>query len=320
MTSDAKEPSLELLRTLLEFAERGEVTAAAQALGLDKSGVSRRLGDLRDKYGLVAQRGHTPVLSEKGRTALPAIRALLRQHAQLAGWLKDQEQQTQFLAIATGGFGARFYLPKAICRFSERQPDWQVRVQVRRGRERVLGVADGTFDLAIVSHDAAQIRAVLAGARIEPAALRIEPLAEHLLYLVAGKDTPFGRELSKVLDGQAVPLSMLSAFPLVGLDIQSGIRRQIEARFRSTKARLSFPYEAGGWEAAKEYARHGLGAAVVPFPLLTADDRKQFIVRRLPLEYRIQDSLIDRDGEQVAAQDAMKRALKDATKGLPRGG
>ncbi len=318
MTRDAKEPSLEALHTLLLFAERGEVMAVAAAIGLDPAVISRRLRDLRLKHGLVVKRGRDLALTDKGRAALPAIRSLLRQHAHLADWLSNRQDSPEVLSIATGSFRARFYLPRALARFGERHPGIQVRVQIRRGRERILGVADGTFDLAIVSHDETQIRTLIAGARGESVTLRIEPIAEHPLYLLCGKDTPFARELSKVLDGQPVPLSIFSALPLVGLDLQSGIRRQIEACFRSTSSRLCFRYEAGGWEAAKEYARHGLGAAVVPCPVVTRDDRKEFIIRRLPLQFHIQDLLIDRDADTAPLSEAMKGALKEAANGLLR--
>ena len=181
-------------------------------------------------------------------------------------------------------------------------------------------MADGTFDLAIVSHDAAQIRAILAAARVELAALRLEPLADHALCLVAGKDTPFGRELCHVLEGQTVPLSMLPVFPLVGLDLQSGIRRQLEAQLRGKSPDLTFRFEAGGWEAAKEYARHGLGVAVLPLPLLARDDRREFIIRHLVPETRIQDLLIGRSAQPGLAYEAMRIALKEAATRPPRGG
>jgi DNA-binding transcriptional LysR family regulator len=58
-------------------------------------------------------------LTDKGRAALPAIRVLLRQHDQLAGWLNGRREHHQVLAIATGSFGARFYLPRALALFAE---------------------------------------------------------------------------------------------------------------------------------------------------------------------------------------------------------
>jgi DNA-binding transcriptional LysR family regulator len=316
MTRDAREPSLELLQTLLLFEERGEVSAVAQALGLDQAVVSRRMKQLREKYGLIQGDRRGLALTSKARSALPAIRSLLRQHGHLAEWLKGKHEQPQVISIATGSFGARVYLPRAIAAFQREYPDWQVCVQIRRGRERILGVADGTFDLATVSHDEPQIRTILAGAGYNTASVRIEPLAEHPLCLVAGKDTPLGRELSQVLEGQTVPLEMLTRFPLVGLDPQSGIRRQFESHIRGKSPALHFRFEAGGWEAAKEYARHGLGVAVVPLPNLCSDDRSDLIIRQIPAEIRNRDLLIGRDGEMAPAHERMKLALKGLTNRL----
>jgi len=309
MTRDARSPSLESLHTLFLFAEHGEVTAVAKALGLDEAVISRRLKVLREEYALLTKQRRSLTLTDKGRAALPAIRSLLQQQAHLVDWLLERKEEPQVLSIATGSFGARFYLPRALVLFAEQHSDCQVRVQVRRGRERILGVADGTYDLSIVSHDAAQIRAILAGACGDQAALRIEPLAEHPLCLVAGKDTPFGLELSQILEGQNVPLSRLSAFPLVGLDPQSGMRRQLEAYFRGKSPNLCFRFEAGGWEAGKEYARHGLGVVVLPLPLLAREDRKDFIIRRLTPEIRIQVLLIDREPVLRPEHEALRHAV-----------
>ncbi len=92
---------------------------------------------------------------------------------------------------------------------------------------------------------------------------------------------------------------------------------QIEACFRSTSSRLCFQYEAGGWEAAREYARHGLGVAVLPPLLLARDDRNDFLIRRLPLQFHIRDLLIHRDAKMASAHEAMKLAFKGATERLP---
>jgi DNA-binding transcriptional LysR family regulator len=73
---------------------------------------------------------------------------------------------------------------------------------------------------------------------------------------------------------------------------------------------LCFRYEAGGWEAAREYARQGLGIAVLPVSLVTREDRKDFITRNLPLQFHIRDLLIERDTERIPAHEAMKQALK----------
>ena len=187
-----------------------------------------------------------------------------------------------------------------------------MRVQVRRGRERILGVADGTYDLAIVSHDEWQIRPLVASALGERASLRIEPLAEHALCLATRKGTPAATDLERSPEGQPVPLAQLSGFALVGLDPQSGLRRQLERHFSDTSSRPSFPIEAGGWEAALEYARHGLGTAVVPLPLLDPTDRRDLVLRLLEPRLVVRDVLLDRSLETSPEHEAFRDALRQA--------
>jgi len=174
------------------------VAAVAAAIGLDPAVISPRLRDLRLKHGLIAKRGRDLALTDKGRAALPAIRALLRQYGH------------------------------------------------------------------------------------------------------------------QVLDGQTVPLSKLSAFPLVGLDPQSGIRRQLEAHFRGLSTGLCFRCEAGGWDAAREYARQGLGVAIVPVATLDSASREYFLIRRLEESFAVSNSLLDRGGVTDLAPNAMREAIKVA--------
>jgi DNA-binding transcriptional LysR family regulator len=316
MTRDAREPSLELLQTLLLFVERGSVAAVSRTVRLDEAVISRRLGHLRDRYGLLSGRGRALALTEKGRDAVPLIRALLQQQDRLADWLKDRQPGPLVLTVATGHFAARFYLPGALARFAAEHPDWLVRVQVRRGRERVLGVADGTYDLAIVSHDATQIRLLAGSVLGTSACLSIEDLAEHALVLVARQGTRAGDALAQVSEGQTVPLARLVDLPLVGLDAQSGLRRQVEAHFRGRSPGLCFRFEAGGWEAVREYARHGLGAALLPVALLQPDDTNTLIVRPLEPVLRVRDAILLRDAPTTPHVGALREALFQAAREL----
>ena len=286
--------------------------AVARVLGLDQAVVSRRLKGLRTGYALLQNRGRNLELTEKGRLALPAIRTLVRQHDHLAGWLADRQSQPRMLSIATGSLGSRLYLPRALALFAERHPDWQVRVQVRRGRERILGTAEGTCDLAIVSHDEIQIRAIVNAPMGEKTRLRIEPLVDHTICVLAPKGTPAGVALARSLEGQSTPLTRLTDFDLVGLDPQSGIRRQLESHFARSGRSLRFRVEAGGWDAAREFSRHGLGVAILPLCCLARDDQEHFVIRRLAPEVRIRDILIDRDGEMGAEHEAMRQAIREA--------
>jgi DNA-binding transcriptional LysR family regulator len=312
MPGKARRPSLACLRTLLLYAEKKEAKAVARELHKTPAVVSRCLTELRTRYGLLQKQGNLQTLTRRGQEAVPVIRALLRQHDHLVEWLAGRQVGPRVILVATGSLTSQLYLPRALALFTEEHPDWQVQVQVRRGRDRILGTAGGAFDLALVSHDPAQIQTVLAAGHGEQRGLAVEELTRERMCVVARKDTGAGERLARALEGQAVPLSRLGDFELIGLDAQSGIRRQLEDHANGSGRPLQFRVEAGGWAAARECAREGLGVAVVPLALLARDDRKDLVIRLLATDVGVREFLIYRHDTLNAGPAALRLALRRA--------
>jgi DNA-binding transcriptional LysR family regulator len=315
MPRHVKPPSLEELRTLLLFAEKKEQSAVAAELDKDESAVCRCLAGLRRRYGLLRKRGKVQALTRRGEEAVVAVRSLLRQYDQLAEWLAEGQGRPQVLVVAAGALTAQLGLPRALAAFAGRFPDWQVRIQVRRGRERILGTFDGASDLAVVSHSPLQIQNLLTAQRGEGARLEVEDLARESLCLIARRDSPAGQRLGGILESHEVPLEWLPEFDLAGLDEESGLRRQLEGRCPGRP--LRFRVEGGGWAAARELARRGLGAAVVPLSLLAPDDRTEFQVRRLR-EACLTERLIRRPGDGGPEHEALRQAVHQAARDQQR--
>jgi len=61
---------------------------------------------------------------------------------------------------------------------------------------------------------------------------------------------------------------------------------------------LYFVAEGGGWTTAKEYARAGLGVAIMPLATLTGADQKQLVCRQLAPQFAIADFLVGRRDER----------------------
>jgi DNA-binding transcriptional LysR family regulator len=291
-----------------------EAAGVAAELRVDPGVVSRRLAELRTGYGLLKKHGNHHVLTGKGQEALPAVRALLRQYDQLLEWLAGRQEHGEVVTVATGSLGARLYLARALVQFGSLQPGWEVRALVRRGRERILGTATGRFDVAVVSHDRQQIEDAVASLG-EGASLAVEDLARLDLSVIARVGTPAGDRLGQSLEGQVLTAAALAGLDMVGLDAQSGLRKQLE-RYG---AKLSRPprvrIEAAGWDALREYVRQGLGAGVIPLAVLTIEDRKQLVIRRLPEDMALKDSLLCRPGTPTAGMQALCQALREAARG-----
>ncbi len=290
MPTDASGPEMELLRTFAVFAEQGEVKLTARTLGIDESAISRRLKDLQTgPHALLKKQGNALVLTDKGRQLLPAVRRLIREHEQFVGRLRDHNPFARSLRVAGGGGLAFTPLPAAVTAFRGQHSDVQVRVLGCRWRDRIRGVAGGEFDLALVSHDAGQVRAV-AG---EHADLRCEVLREQPVLAVAAAASADGRTLAALPPGVPVPSAVLATLTLLGLDEKSGVRRQLDAEFRAANIDVPKGYAVypGGWEAARAFARHGLGTAILPMALADPTD-SELVCRPVLPTFRLTDRVV----------------------------
>lgn len=309
---DGKDPPLELLQTLVLFADGPEREAAAVAkrLGLDKSTVVKRLQQLTHRYGLLRKAGRHLDLTDKGRQAVAVSRALLRQHDQLAGWLNGRREAAAVVTAATGRSGAELLLPAALAHFrawAETAPGgWEARAVVKRGRDRVLGVADGTLDLAVVTHDREQVRELL-GPRDDVA---VEVLLEEPLCVAAHRDTEAGRALERSLESQPVALAKLAKLELAVPDRASGVRRQLERA--GVGVGLRFGPEASSWPAAREYARHRLCAAVLPLSAADPGDRSELAIRLIARPVRLVHLMLHRPQDPSEGRDTLLHGFRAA--------
>jgi DNA-binding transcriptional LysR family regulator len=138
------------LRYLLSVANSGRLVAAAAALGVDHTTVSRRIKSLERTLGVrLIERGADGwELTETGRTvveyARPIEDALERVTLALAGSHEDSLAGT-FRITAPDGFGATFVVP-ALSRLRLRHPELSVEVITAT---RQLNLHQSGFDLAI---------------------------------------------------------------------------------------------------------------------------------------------------------------------------
>ena len=302
--------TLDDLRYLVALADAGSVSEAAKVLGVKQPSVSRRMDAWRKlRPPLVRKQGNRDVLTDRGHKVVSTARTIVQQFDHLTAYLRDQEDAPNVLYLASGSVASQWYLAPALARMSTIAPDCRFRTRVLRGAQRITGVAGGELDVAIVSHDAMQIE-MIAG----PGVLRVEPLADLSLCVVAHKDSEPAAEITRILKGQQVPLKLLTRWDLVGLDPQSGVRRFLERQLATSKDRLRFVAETGGWAGAKEYARCGLGVAILPLACIEPDDLEDLVARRLPSEVGVRHSIIARQEDQREAVAQVCQAIRDVAR------
>ena len=101
----------------------------------------------------------------------------------------------------------------------------------------------------------------------------------------------------------------------MGLDRESGLRRKIQRHLVSRKKpdlRFFSQTGMGGWPVAREYARQGLGVAVLPIACLSPNDAEDLTIRRLSDDLVMKDFLIRRAAPLTRSQRAVKDALQRA--------
>lgn len=314
-----------LLRTLLTFAETGSVSEAAEVLRRTQPVISRRLQVFQLRSGnmqpLLEKHGRLR-LTARGQAVLPVIRSLLAKYDELEAHLKGKQTALEVARVTLGNFAAQLYLPSVLAEV-QKQSAWRLQARLARGKDRILGLVEGRCDLAVVTHDPLEIKGLAGGMP----SLVIESLAKHTVVVVAHPKTTAGCELRALPSERAIPLERLVRWPLIGLDEQSGLRRKLQQHLRGRgKLRYTLEGQPGGWAIAKEYARHQLGAALLPQPLLTPQDREDFVVRRLSSSFVIEDLLIVREEKWTLAQaeaidffQQAGRVLSQENRRLPRG-
>lgn len=319
------QPTIDAIRALVAFADAGHsVSEAARRLKSSQPVVSVKLkvfqaGD--QPRAILLERdadGRSLRLTEAGRHALPVMREMVSQYEQLFLHLRGATESPRQLRIAVGAFGAEFLLPPVLTKVlaqpeSDSSASFTVRTNVMRGRDRIIGVAEGKYDLAIVSHTPDQVRATLREAQIRESAIECQPLLQLPMIVAAGCNTAAGTELDRAKKSKPLPLEMLTQWPLVGPDKNSGIRRRLEAALPNPQL-LTFAVEGGGWTAAREFARHGLGVAIIPQKVVGKHDQDAFVCRQLDEQFRLEEFVVQRTG---AVPEAITQLLAAFAKMWP---
>ncbi len=307
-------PSLEAIRNLLAFHDCGGVSAAARELGDHQPVVTRRLKIFKTERvcgkKLLHGSGKTLALTDDAKAVLPAMRQLIGQYDRILEYIAAEAPTSKVLHLGCGTFTASQGLPKFVVQFQRDYPDVELEIRIDRGKRRILKTADGTFDLAVVTHTPQQIRNVLKDAEHPASVLSVEELRQYDLAAIAHQKTPAGLDLKTYAPNRPLEArelkSYLPQWELIGLDRDSGIRQQLEAACRPS-AELYFAVEGGGWDAAREYARLQVGVAILPEALLTSADRKTFVIRRLGKAFAISERLIWRKNSR---DESLNNALQ----------
>ncbi|MEU0518354.1 LysR substrate-binding domain-containing protein [Streptosporangium sp. NPDC006007] len=140
------------LRSLVELARRGTVTAAAQALGYTPGAVSQQLSALERAAGvpLLRKVGRRLELTDAGSALVRHAERMLEIEAEAVATLERSTTEIAgSLAIGIFATAAAEILPLALGRVEQRYPDLAVRSREMDVDEVYDAVASGAVDLAL---------------------------------------------------------------------------------------------------------------------------------------------------------------------------
>lgn len=324
--------SLELLDTFLRVLDHdGDAGAAARDLGINQPSMSKRLAVLQHAgRGLrrpwLERAGKHWRATEEGRRVLPAVRDIRARYERLTRFL-DRSPAPPAFTFACGQLAAIGFVLRATQRFYREQPGEVFRISQLGGAARIEGVANGSLDLAAVTHDEEAIAAVALRE------LHIDALPPDPLVLVAPTNgQPVGKRPAWLgrfakLSTRAVSADALRGLPLILPEPDSDIRRRIDlaARSASVLGEWSVLLEVGGWQTILAYVRAGLGVGVVTRSALVRHgegldsrplDPKVFAPNRVRLVCRRRSAAADDLDLSAAAARFRTLLMEEATKGI----
>ena len=252
-----KRDRLKQFRAFCQVARLGNITRAAEHLGLGQPFVSQQIRTLETEMGARLFERHGPriTLTEAGeilyRNAMPLVEGM----DSLRGAFDEQTSLISgVIRIAAGHASKSFVLPRLLRQFHDRHPD--VRFQIGRGVS--------TEALRLLRARAVDL--VFSGADETPTGIDRQWLFSYSLVLIV----PLGHPLA---GRGSVDVKEVFLYPAVVPASGTYSRMSVEAEVRRLGVELDIAVEAYGWTALKHCVEVGLGISIVPDFCVTAQDQ-----------------------------------------------
>ena len=244
-------PQLEVrdLELVLALSESGSTAAAAQALHLTQSAISRALGQAEERLGTRfferVARGVVPTAA--GARLVAAAPRLLSELKEVERSLLLPVAPLRRVRLVCECYTAYRWLPSAVAQLSQRMPDLQLSIQTEHTRDPVSALVSGKIDVALLT--TGQLPK-------GDASLAQQPLFSDEVVFVISAQHPLARQKS-------ITLADLEQHPLITTHVPPAeVSWFMRSVFGRRKPRLSF-VRLPLTEAIVDAARAGMGVAVL---------------------------------------------------------
>lgn len=252
------------LEALIAVSREGSTVAAATALRVSQSTVSKRLSSLAAQAGVavVEPRGRGLVLTRAGRRLVEEAAPLLAALRQLFAQARSEGLERRRLTMGVTESLLASWAPEVIARLVSALPGIEPELHAHRGPVAADRVRSGQYDLALV-----------AGSVPRGGELRSLTLGEEEMVLVA----PPGRP-PRLARGRRVAAWTIEAESATW----RGMRRSLREFEQATGVDLRPERRLESFAPLVQLARAGFGTALVPAGLALALGLRPADVRRLP--------------------------------------
>ncbi|WP_255580838.1 LysR family transcriptional regulator [Caballeronia sp. dw_276] len=256
--SSAREPVLSArsLRYLHEVEAHGGVRAAADALGINPSVISRQVGQLEREYEVVLleRSGRRAVLTEIGMSLVEHFRESTRRDADMLAQLEDfKSLRRGRLGIGVGEGFIENLLATVLERFSLQFPDIVVEFRSGATSEIISMVRNDDVDLGLC-----------AGGGSDPAIRARIFRAAPFCALVSPRHALAGE--------RRIRFEQLREERLIFMPERFGVQQYLEAIIRAERLTVTPSYRCDLFSAAQAIAAAGLGVA-----FMSTDAARQYL-------------------------------------------
>ena len=243
------------LRAFLAVADLGSLRAAAQALHLSQSALSRRIDKLEDALGvaLFTRTTRKVELTTVGRAFVPKARNVLNELASALLGIQDvAERLSGEVTLACVPSAVGYFLPGVVAEYHRRYPRIRIRVLDEASSDVLLAVTRGEADFGVTYIGT------------QEADIEFQPLIEEPFVLACPKRHRLAKR-------RAIRWSELSGESYIALAQGSGNRFLIDQALAHVQERPRWFCEVNHVPALVSLVLAGLGVGVVPRMALPPD-------------------------------------------------
>lgn len=232
------------LKTFVAVAERGSLSAGADARFISLPAVSAQIASLEAEWGVsLFDRTRKPSrLTTEGMALLAKAREVLVLYDQLGDAVRDPDDLTGSLVLGSIPTALTSVIPKALLSLRTLHPGLQIRVHHGLSPSFAEMLRHGEIDAAIISEPRVQLPNV-----------RWEPFAREPVLVIAPREAK-----------ERTDEALLKAYPYIRFNRHFWVSHVIEEALARRRIVLRETMELDSLEAIALMVAHGLGVSIIP--------------------------------------------------------